>query len=85
MYGINSWYICPIFLIPFALIWAALELLCEKKNLCQRIADKHGWRKRAVKKWIHSITGLMASLIAFILIALISLLIGFDLFSWETI
>lgn len=82
-YGADSWYICPILLIPAAIIWALLDMLCEKRKLDEKIASKYNWNKHTVMKWIHRITGVIGAVGAFILVALVSLLLRFDLFSWE--
>ena len=82
-YNADFWYICPILLIPSALIWALFDTICEKKKLDEKIADKYGWNRYRVKKWIHGITGVIGFVVAFVIITLISLLLKFDLFSWE--
>ena len=84
MYDAEFWYICPILFIPSALIWSLLDMFCEKKKLDEIISNKYGWNKRAVMKWIHTITGIIGFVIALAMIILVSLLLGFNLISWET-
>ena len=83
MYNADFWYICPILFIPASLIWALLDTFCEKKKLDEVIANKRGWDKRVVMKWIHGITGIIGFVIALVLIILVSLLLKFDLLFWE--
>lgn len=84
MYDAEFWYVCPILFVPASLIWALLDMFCEKKKLDEVIANKHGWNKRVViMKWIRGITGIIGFVIALILIILVSLLLRFNLLSWE--
>ena len=83
MYDAEFWYVCPILFIPASLIWALLDMFCEKRKLDETIANKCGWKKRRVMKWIHCLTAIIGFLIAFALILLVSLLLRFNLLSWE--
>lgn len=79
----NSWYICPIWFIPAALLWAGLCALCEHLRVYDRLASRFNWRKRVVEKWLNRIFGVIALLLTAIILFLISYLIGFDLLNWE--
>ena len=83
MYDADFWHLCPILFIPSSLIWCLLDSLCEKKKLDERIANKHGWHKRTVMKWIHAITGVIGFVVALFFIIFVSVLLRFNLLSWE--
>lgn len=83
MYDAEFWYVCPILFIPASLIWALLDIFCEKRKLDETIANKCGWNNRVVMKWIHGITAIIGYVIALVMIILASLLLRFNLLSWE--
>lgn len=79
----NSWYVCPVLLVPAALLWAGLRLLCEHLHLCARLSSRFNWRKRTVEKWLNRILGITSLSITAIILFVFSYLIGFDLLNWE--
>ena len=83
MYDAEFWYMCPILFIPSSLIWVLLDTACENRKLDEKIANRFGWNKRTVMRWIHGITGIIGFVIALTLIILVSLLLRFNLLSWE--
>lgn len=80
MYGADSWYIAPLWLIPGSAIWLGLEMLCEHFHLLEKFGAKYPKYRYRAMKWLHCICGFLgytlAVPVALLLYALIYFLTG---------
>lgn len=79
----ECWYLCPIWFIPSALLWAGLCVLCEHYYIYDKLSYYFKWKKQKVEKWLNRILGVVSLLLTAIILFAISYIIGFDLLNWE--
>lgn len=83
MYDSDFWYVCPILFIPATLIWVVLDSFFDRFSFVEKIVKKFGWNHSTAKKWAHIFSGIISHLLTILTEIIISILIGFNLFSWE--
>ena len=79
----ECWYLCPIWFIPSAFLWASLCALCEHFHICDWFSTKFNWEYKTVEKWMYRLLGLISLLLILIILCVVSYLIKFDLLNWE--
>ena len=62
-YGRDDWWIAPELLIPAAVLWVCLDMLCDRLKLSDTISPKTDWSKRSVQRWIHGINFVISLII----------------------